>query len=167
MALKEWSTPKTSFDLPGGGDLAVQGLSVDQVSALVREDRETLTAVFEAFTGREDIAAAAKAMSEGEPAPEMDEDVDAGDMITMLLDTAPDMAAKVIAWAAGEPDAVEQARRLPFPLQFDILVEVGRLTFETTSPKKFMETVVNLLGATNSAMTARQNGSASTTGSGG
>lgn len=168
MSLKEWSIPTTSFDLPGGGDIAVRGLSVEQVVALVREDRDTLTSAFEAFTARDDIAAAAKAMAEGEPAPEIDEDIAVGDVASGLLETAPRLVAKIIAWAAGEHDAVEQAARLPFPLQLDILIEVGRLTFETTSPKKFMETVITLLGSANRSMAmAKAARSASTTGSGG
>lgn len=168
MALKEWSIPTTSFDLPGGGSMAVRGLSVEQVVALVREDRDTLTSAFDALTSREDIAAAADAMAKGEPAPEIDNDINVGDVAGNLLETAPRLVAKIIAWSAGEHDAVEQAASLPFPLQFDLLIEIGRLTFETTSPKKFMETVITLLGSANKSMAmAKAARSASTTGSGG
>lgn len=157
MALKGWTLPSSTFDLPGGGSFAVRGLSVDQVAALVREDRETLIRVFDQVTGREDVQQAAEAAASGEEMPEPPtEDSGMQQVVMDLLDVAPTLAAKIIAWAAGEPDAVEEARQIPAPTQLEILVEIGRLTFATTSPGKFMETVTVLARSANQGMGAVQ-----------
>ena len=39
----------------------------------------------------------------------------------MLLERTPGLAAKLICLAAGEPDAEESARKMPFPVQTDML----------------------------------------------
>lgn len=156
MALKGWILPTTTFDLPGGGTVAVRGLSVDQVAALVRDDREALTRVFEQVTGREDVQRAAEAATTGgEEMPEAPtEDPGMQQVVMDLLDVSPGLAAKVIAWSAGEPDAVDEALQIPAPTQLEILVEIGRLTFATTSPGKFMETVMALARGANQSMGA-------------
>src|SRR5690554_1382401 len=153
MALKGWTQPATSFRLPGGGDLAVRGLSVDMVAALVREDRPALVALFDKVMNREDLAAAAEKLAAGEEGADLPlGEIGMGDVATAALEQAPGLCAKVIAWAAGEPEALQEARDLPFPLQFEILVEVGRLTFEGTTPGKFLETVIALMRSANTGL---------------
>lgn len=149
MALKGWTQPATTFDLPGGGSVAVRGLSVDIVAALVREDRTTLESLFSQVTQRKDIREAAEALQAGEEAEMPLEALDTGDVVAAALEHAPWLCAKVIAWSAGEPDEINTARQLPFPTQFDILVEIGRLTFEVTPVGKFLEAVIALTRSAN------------------
>ncbi|WP_299315741.1 hypothetical protein, partial [uncultured Halomonas sp.] len=145
MALKGWTQPATSFDLPGGGSVAVRGLSVDMVAALVKEDREVLVGLFGKITGRDDIKAAAEKLAAGEEDVELDvQDVGMGEVAVTALEQAPGLCAKVIAWAAGEPEAITEAAALPGPTQLERRVEVGRLTLQTTSPGKFLEAVITL-----------------------
>jgi len=155
MALKGWTQPATSFDLPGGGSVAVRGLSVDKVAALVREDRDTLQALFGKLTGRAYIQAAAEKLAGGGEGAGLEvADIGLGEVAAAALEQAPGLCAKVIAWAAGEPEALEEARELPFPTQFELLVEIGRLTFETTSPGKFLEAVITLMRSANLGLAA-------------
>lgn len=156
MALKGWILPASTFDLPGGGDITVRGLSVDQVAALVREDQQALVAVFDRIMKRDDIKAMAEQVAEGDT-PDVDvADLGMTDVASELLTTAPRLVAKIIAWAAHEPDAVDEAAQLPFPTQLEILVEIGRRTFETTAPGKFMETVIALTQSANTGLAAAQ-----------
>lgn len=149
MALKGWTQPATTFVLPGGGDVAVRGLSVDLVAALVREDRATLETLFAEVTGKPEVKEAAQALQEGEDAELPMADLGVSDVVSTALEHAPGLCAKVIAWSAGEPDAVEEARRIPFPTQFEMLVEIGRLTFEVTPMGKFLEAVIALTRSAN------------------
>jgi len=156
MALKDWSLPTSSFPLPGGGEIAVRGVSAEQVAALVREDRDTLRAIYAQVTDRDDVQQVAQAVETGEETPDV-AGLDMPDVANELLNTAPQLVAKVIAWAAGEPDQVEAARQIPMPSQLEILVEIGRLTFETTSPGKFLEAVIAIARAGNAGLaSARQ-----------
>lgn len=154
MALKGWSQPATTFDLPGGGSVSVRGLSVDMVAALVRQDREALESLFQQVTQRPGAREAAEKLQKGEEVDPPTEDLDTGDVVAAALEHAPGLCAKVIAWAAGEPEAEKEARDLPFPTQFDILVEIGRLTFEVTPMGKFLEAVVALARNANTGMQA-------------
>lgn len=156
MSLKEWSIPKTSFPLPGGGEIAVRGVSVELVEALVREEREALVGVFDKVMGRADVKALAEQVSKGEEVSVDVADLGAGDMALVTLQAAPRLVAKIIAWAADEPDAVDVAAQIPFPTQLELLVEIGRLTFETTAPGKFMETVVSLIRSARLGVSAAQ-----------
>ncbi len=152
MALKDWTQPSTPFELPGGGTVAVRGLSVDQVAALVRDDRAALVAAFERLMNRDDIKQAAAQVEAGEETPDVD--IDYGNVASEMLTQAPRLVAKVIAWAAHEPEAAEQAGQIPFPTQLAMLVEIGRLTFEKTSPEAFLEAVITMARSANLGVTA-------------
>jgi hypothetical protein len=51
-------------------------------------------------------------------------------VLTTLAADAPILAAHIIACCAGDPDAHEQAKQLPIPLQIEALTQIFRLTFE-------------------------------------
>lgn len=154
MALKDWTLPTSTIALPGG-EIAVRGLSVDAVAALVRDDRAAILAAFDQITGKANVQQLAAAADAGEETPDVDlAELGMGDAAASLLQAAPGLVAKIIAWAADEPDAVEQARQIPMPLQLEILVEIGRLTFEMTSPGKFLETVITLARSANTGLAA-------------
>jgi hypothetical protein len=51
-------------------------------------------------------------------------------IVLRLVADAPAVAADIIALAAGEPEANQQARTLPFTLQVSMLNAIGRMTFE-------------------------------------
>jgi len=65
-----------------------------------------------------------------------------------LLSTVPDLAADIIAVAAGYPAAEAAAvfRKLPFPVQLAALENIAELTFTSEMPpKKVIETVARIL----------------------
>lgn len=72
-------------------------------------------------------------------------------IMLMLVKDAPEIAAHIISLAADEPEAIEQARRLPAPVQLEALVKTFNLTFtDYGGPKKFFETVMGIYQAAKS-----------------
>lgn len=151
MALSGWKAPTSTFPLPGGDSITVRAFSVEQLVDLVLEDKEALVAVFQKITGRDDVQAVAEKIEAGEAAPSV-ADIGIKDVAGDMLTTAPKLVAKIIAWAAREPEAVGEAAELPFPTQTELLVEIGRLTFETTAPGKFLEAVITLAQSANTGL---------------
>lgn len=132
MSLANYKPP--SRDVPlGDTTLHLEGLSLEHVAILVREHLPDLEALFEVFAGAgtqtvEDFQRIAFA----------------------LVTQAPGFAANLIALAAGEPKAAENAMRIPAPTQVDLIVAIGDLTFvEVGGVKKSLGTIAGLLGAMN------------------
>jgi hypothetical protein len=66
-------------------------------------------------------------------------------LIVNFVKDAPQIAARAVALAADEPDAVENARVLPVPVLLEALTSIFELTFtDYGGPKKFVETVMSL-----------------------
>lgn len=101
-----------------GGGFRVRGLSLDDLSVLVRTHLPDLKAVFAHYSAGN----------------ERGESID--DIVVSFVRDTPGMAAHLIAMAAGEESAVEQARKLPFPLQVDAVVNILQLTFEDVGGPK-------------------------------
>lgn len=123
-----------------GGSFIVRGLNLEAVSHIIRLHGPRMTSLFEQFKLH-----AVTALSGGE-------DPDAlnlANYITPLLQEAPDIAAHVVALAAGEANP-SIAMRLPFPVQVDALEKVLNLTFdEEGGPGKLLETVIRLAQGAN------------------
>jgi hypothetical protein len=127
--LKGLVIPTTTIKVPGG-EIAVRGLSFNDLSVLVQGYGPALKGLFEKLTGSglEDVS--------------LD---DAGKFAMALLETVPEAAACIIALGAGEPDDVAVAATLPFPVQLEALEAVAVLTFNTEGgAKKVVETVIRL-----------------------
>ena len=112
-----------------GGGFKVRGLSLEDLSLLIRTHLPDLKAMYARYTA----------------ANENGETTD--DMVLSFVRDTPVLAAHLIAMAAGEESAAEQARGLPFPLQVDAVVNVLQLTFEDIGgPKNFGPLLMRLIG---------------------
>lgn len=96
--------------------VTVRGLNLEDLGVLARNHIPELREMYRRF----DPASTGSNF--------LSSDIDA--MIFSLIAEAPGTAAKMIAIASDEPGSVEQAKRLPAPLQLKILIEVARLTVE-------------------------------------
>jgi hypothetical protein len=123
------ATAGATIETPGGA-LAVRGLALVDITALVAAHRSTLETAFALVT------------AEGA-------EMQMGDIAQAILQVAPDLAAMIIALALNEPDNVAGAAKLPVGLQLAILEKVGDLTFSMEGGLgKTMEIVINMLTGT-------------------
>lgn len=107
--------PRTATMQAGDETVALRGLTVNDLSLLMESHASSLRAVWDHWNGAKDAPTDGARQDR---------------MLVLLLREFPALSADVIAIAANEPDAGEQARRLPFPTQLDALVKIARLTFE-------------------------------------
>lgn len=118
----------TSIVKTSGGELAVRGLSFDDISEIVNDHRVELEAIFG--------GGKAVKMTEVEG-------------VLALVEKIPEVAAKVLATGANDPTpaGIEAARSLPFGLQVAVISEVAKLTFhDGGGPKNVLGTILNTLG---------------------
>jgi hypothetical protein len=107
----------------------VEGLSLEDVSVLVREHLPDLEGLFDIFQ-KANVSAS----------------TDLVPVVQSLVSQAPGFAANLIAIASREPDAAANAAKIPFPKQVEIILAIGDLTFkETGGIKKSWELVAALL----------------------
>lgn len=112
-----------------GGSFSVEGLSLEDVSVLVREHLPDLEGLFDIFQ-KANVSAS----------------TDLVPVVQSLVSQAPGFAANLIAIASREPDAAANAAKIPFPKQVEIILAIGDLTFkETGGIKKSWELVAALL----------------------
>lgn len=116
-----------------GGEFTVRGLSLADITVLVRKHAQAMSEFFDKMKDGESLDLDNTAMLGG-----------------ALAEAAPELAAEVIALASGEPDAIEEARRLTFPTQVDALEKIANLTFDSEGGvKKVVEAVIRAMtGAT-------------------
>ncbi len=114
MALKHYR-PKHDTILAGEQEVAIFGLTVSDISILMDAHRVAIGEMYDLFSNT---------AKEGG----IDKRID--HVIVESVRRVPDLVAGVIALAAREPDAVEQAKSLPFTTQVDALVKVFTLTFD-------------------------------------
>jgi len=126
MSLSNYNPETTTVDLPGrGGSLTVRGLSFQDLTALIRDHRETIEKLFNDYS---------------------DDGSNAHSLLTKLLTNSPEFCAHVIALACDEPEAVDNALRLPLTAQLDALIAVGKMTFEEAGGvKKFLEQIIMII----------------------
>jgi len=106
------------------GDFTVRGLSLNDITGLVIKHESAIDALFSRAAG----GAESLTPEDG----------------IKLLQSAPELAACVIATAAGSDDqeSIEIAKMLPVSAQFDALEQILKLTFAGEGgAKKVMETV--------------------------
>lgn len=116
-----------------GGSFVVTALSFNTLSVLIKTHLAEMEEIFDVV------------------APDLDTDspINAEALARKLVTEAPGLAANIIALAAGEPDYAGNAARLPFPVQMDTLIEIGRMTFEEVGGiKKTMTMILTMLSET-------------------
>lgn len=136
MGLKHIKLPEATVEFPGG-NFAVRGLSLDDISFLLRRHGQRLQALFAELMGKPVGAELT---------------VDSVASFAMpLIEAAPELAAEIVACAADghSPEEIAIARSLPLPTQIDALEKTLNLTFEAAGgPKKLLETVIRLAQGT-------------------
>lgn len=120
----EWQVVKYN----GEEGFRVRGLSLADLSALVRSNLPDLETAFATYQDAQKAGASMDAL------------------VLKLISDAPVMAAHVIALGAGEIDSAEQAKQLPFPVQVDALIKTLNLTFVAVGgSKNFYAMLLKLL----------------------
>ena len=121
--LAELVLPTADVEVPGAGSFSVRGLALDDAAALFREHAQVLETVYEEI--KEEDTLDMRVISE------------------MLLRTAPECAAEIIALAGDALDRIDIARKLPLPVQLTALVDIAQLTFHSEEDvKKTLELVI-------------------------
>lgn len=125
MGLRDYKLPTETVKGPGG-EFTVRGLSLSDVSNLLRLHGEALEGVYlEKIVNSED-------------------DPEAFNMAALaraVMEAAPMAVAQAIAQAADEPDLASTVGRMPIPVQMDAIEKVLALTFHTEDDVK------NVVGA--------------------
>lgn len=136
MGLKDLNFAQAKIVTPGG-EFTVRGLSLTDIMSLANRHYDVLASLFDQVAGRDPSSISLD---------------DAGSMGATLLKSAPDVAAEVIAMAAGECDeeSIRIAKSLPFPAQVEALEKIGQQTFATEDDlKKAVAAVIRIMqGAT-------------------
>jgi hypothetical protein len=128
MAIKDFYVQGRNISF-GTGDFTVTGISFDHLVKLFTESRDEME---EAMGMYEGLAMSGEVQTET--------------LIAALLEKLPDLVAKIICIAAGEPGAEAQVRAMPFAVQMDALMAVSELTFvEADSLKKFLGHLTGLV----------------------
>lgn len=131
MGLQDFIDPSETIQFPGG-EFAVRGLSLSDISYIVRGHATELgilfTTISEKVQGGDDL------------------DKATSDIISLALETAPRLVADIVAVGAGEPTMGDKVVRLPFGTQIEALEKIGTLTFATEGGVgKVVETVIRVL----------------------
>lgn len=138
MSLKMYQIPRVRLDFGTGDDdrfVMLRALSPADVFAIFR----AFTPEVESFvSGLEKMRVAGDVNL-----------LDMGQIATQILDKIPGVGAHAIALCADEPDAVEQAKGLPLPVQMDGLEKIFMLTFTGDgSIKKALEVAIRMFQGT-------------------
>lgn len=141
MGLKHIKLEEATVEVPGGGQFAVRGLSLNDIAFLVQRHGARIQSLFTEFLKQ--------------PSEEALTTASVARFVLPLIETAPEIAAEVVACAASKPwEKVDEedlavAYGLPMPVQVDALEHVVRLTFAAEGgPKKLLETVIRLAQGT-------------------
>lgn len=134
MSLSDYS-PEKAVVVFKGGQFEVRGITLDDLAILLRDHLDDLDAI---------VNILGTSMKNG---------VSQDTMVAVatqhalaLVREAPGLVARTIAQQSDEPDAVENARKLPPSVQVDALEAIARLTFEEAGgPKKFFERLMKYL----------------------
>lgn len=146
MSLKDF-TPKTeTITIPSGGEFAVRGLSLDDITSLVQLHYGPLAALFDKYIAEGVANAVTDSAS--------DENVTA--VVMDLARQAPRLIADVICHAADERDAQASVSLLPIGVQVATIEAVLRLTLEAEGGlEKLAATVMRLGSNLTEAVAAR------------
>lgn len=133
MALADYTPVRAPVEFKGGS-FDVRGLSLEDVSVLMRSHLPDVEAIIDL-------------MAKGNAGGEFDVTSVMEHAITIVKE-APGLAANLIALAADDPDNVDKARSMPLPLQVRAIEKICEVTFEEAGgPKKFFESLVRLLSS--------------------
>lgn len=132
MALSDFVLPTKEVQLPGGGNFAVRGVSLQDIAVLLAQHGPTMEAFYQRFSTDQQSAM----------------EVGMG-----LVKEAPALVAQIIAIAADEPDMASTVLRFSITVQQEALEAIAKLTFDAAGgPGKFLEAVTRLVSNTTNLM---------------
>ena len=114
MGLADLVIPTETVIIPGMGSFEIRGLSLPDVSQIMRMHGAALEAIY-----LENIVKSEKGT----------DDMTIASIGTAVLQSAPEAVASAIALAADEPGMVGKVRKLPIAAQTDAIEKVLKLTF--------------------------------------
>lgn len=133
-------TPRTETVEFPGGEFAVRGLSLEDLTVLTRSYFDPLNSLFDKYVAEAAAAAIDQKVADGK--------MGLGDIKSVALEAlevAPGMLGDAIARAAGEPENAALARLLPIGVQLDAVEKIVRLTLEAEGGLgKLMERIQTL-----------------------
>lgn len=132
MPLVGYQQERRTIALSGGNSFTVRGLSLSDLSVLIREYYEDLSTLVDLFDGTK------MTMQDWSP------------IVLPLVSQAPGLSASIIALASDEGTAaIPSILQLPAPVQIKALTDIGDLTFtEVGGVGKAVELVAGLLKKT-------------------
>ena len=130
MGLTNYKPVRHEIVLQDNEPLSIRGLSLEDISALVQHHLPDIEALFELF----------------ERTGSLNDDEGFRNIVLAAVNEAPGFVANLIAMAADEPDAAQNAQQLPGPVQVQALLMIGDLTFKDVGGiKKGMGDIAALL----------------------
>lgn len=148
MKLSEFKAPTTPIFVTEKESFDVRGLSLDHLISVFKRHTEDMEAVFKRFMDKRE---------DGKPLT-----IEAiRELAEYILLETPNMAYRLIAEAAGEPDAHENVKNLRMPVQIDALVSIAALTITSEAElKKLVEAVTQAITRVTSLINSKKNPSA-------
>lgn len=132
MALADFTPERVQVNYKGKALVSVRGLSLEDISILVRAHLDDLQRLFKLAS---------------EAGDDLFSRLNQDGFLVRLVTQAPLLASTTLALAADEPGGAEAAARLPMPLQVKTLGEIMRLTFEDVGgPKAFVALIAKMIG---------------------
>lgn len=132
MALADFTPERVEVKYKGKALATVRGLNLEDLSVLIRSHLGDLQRLWELL--EDDKQNVFQRLS-------------ADGFLLKLIGDAPVLGSKIIAIASDEPEAAEQAKLLPLPLQVMFLQHIVRLTFEDIGgPKAFVALIKDMIG---------------------
>lgn len=132
MKLKDLRLPSADVSVADGGSFSVRGITLTDITVLLKQHSQALEVLFLEAQGGEGIEGVDQVRG----------------LASGFLEKAPEAAAHIIALASGEdsPAVRAIAQALPFPVQVAALEQIAVLTFgQEGGAKKAAETVIRVL----------------------
>lgn len=129
MGLQNYIPERHQISIGGENTMSIRGLALSDISTLINAHLPDIEALFDLFFSGNHVHTD-----------------DMRPLVMGIVKDAPGFAANLIAVAADEREAAQQAEMLPFPIQVNAILKIGDLTFkEVGGVKKGMEGLAALL----------------------
>ncbi len=135
-ALSGQINPTRTISLPGGAEIVLRGIALNDALIIYRRHTGELSAWFDRLV--------LQAAEQGDTGFNFD-----GAVATALIDALPDVTADIVAIAMGydDPAVTPIVKRMAVAPKVAALEAIADLTFtEDMPPKKFLETVIRAAG---------------------
>lgn len=131
MGLAGYTPARRTISVNADLSFRVRALTLTDIAAIIEKDLTGLDALFSRHaTQMQNVFA--------------NQDAD-NNLILILVKDAPQIAGHLIALAADEPNATEEASKLPVPVMLQAIIDICDITFtDYGGPKKFFGMLVSL-----------------------